>query len=134
VDKRQIIYSINELRMPGTAGKTLYPAGSDRGQKAGLAKKTGFCTSVAVDMQTVFHSCLPGCGRLPQKLPGRHAQGYASQVRANNPGGSCRCACVPCFSVDQSGVRMATAAFTLFAVLVDVQPVCACPRQIGSLF
>jgi hypothetical protein len=133
VDKRQIIYSINELRMPGTAGKTLYPARTDRGQKAGSAKKTGFCTSIAVDMQTVFHSCLPGATQFPTKLPVRHGQGDAAACRQD--GEVVLAAALAClFFVDQSRVRMTAACFWPACSLVDVQRTRACPRRIASLF
>jgi hypothetical protein len=68
VDKTGFVYRLKGLRMPGWAGKALYPACTDVGQKPGEQKIRCFCTCGAVDMQGFFHnrpekrrfSCLNG--------------------------------------------------------------------------
>ncbi|MDN4053847.1 hypothetical protein QPK32_12235 [Massilia sp. YIM B02763] len=56
MDKDEFIYSVNGLRVAGSAGKTLYRCWTDVGQKLLGKKKTVFCTLGPVDMQAFFHS------------------------------------------------------------------------------
>jgi hypothetical protein len=55
VDKTDFVYRLKGLPSPGWAGKALYPACTDVGQKPGEQKIGRFCTSDAVDMQGFFH-------------------------------------------------------------------------------
>jgi hypothetical protein len=55
VDKTGFVYRLKGLRASGWAGKALYPACTEVGQKTGEQKKRRFCTSDAVDMHGFFH-------------------------------------------------------------------------------
>jgi hypothetical protein len=59
VDKAGFIYSVNGLRVNGSAGKALYRSWTDRGQKRSSSRNAAFCTLDPVDMQAFFHSA---CG------------------------------------------------------------------------
>lgn len=70
VDKAVFVYRLKGLRHHGPAGKTLYPACTDVGQKTKSVRQRCFYTSDPVDMQRFFHnrSCRPS-------FPGRdHAR------------------------------------------------------------
>jgi len=56
VDKKEFVYSVNGLRVHGSAGQALYRCWTDVGQKCREPPERGFCTSSPVDMQAVFHS------------------------------------------------------------------------------
>jgi hypothetical protein len=58
VDKPGFIYSVNGLRVNGSAGKALYRRWTDRGQKRSSSRNAAFCTLDPVDMQAFFHN---GC-------------------------------------------------------------------------
>jgi hypothetical protein len=58
VDKAGFVYSVNGLRVNGSAGKALYRSWTDRGQKGRASRNAAFCTLDPVDMQAFFHSAV----------------------------------------------------------------------------
>ena len=123
MDKTGFVYRLKGLREPGWAGKALYRACTDVGQKPGEQKIRRFCTSGAVDMQRFFHrrlqkqrfSCLSGNFSSRDCLADRTVFSGVATDR-------------PLFSVDKTrwadllpGVRLRAACLCFIRIRISIQ-------------
>jgi len=102
VDKKNFLHKISSLRQRQPAGKSLYLACTDVGEKTACLQRSRFCTSDPVHIQRLFHSwaaCKPlfagktgfrqGCRTWPRSLS------RTSRIRGDAGTASCIARHVP---------------------------------------